>query len=131
MVVRLVGSNYCEQLLGLLRQLEREGKSEGETGLELLRRREISRRRGKVEEQEARHHFSIEGCRGAPASSVCARDEREMRKEAGIRYDVEAMLVFNGRKKRRRRRRSGAAPCMREEEEKNNKTMKRSDSRGF
>ncbi|KDP27125.1 hypothetical protein JCGZ_22034 [Jatropha curcas] len=44
---------------------------------ELLRRRERSQRHWKVEEQEARRDFSIEGGRSSPAPSIRARNERK------------------------------------------------------
>ncbi|KDP45447.1 hypothetical protein JCGZ_09696 [Jatropha curcas] len=50
----------------------------------------LHRRRRQIKQEEARRNFPIEGCRGSPAPSAHARDEREMRREAGIRCGVEA-----------------------------------------
>ncbi|KDP38821.1 hypothetical protein JCGZ_04978 [Jatropha curcas] len=80
---------YCEQLLGLLCQPEQEGESEEET--EASSSTTGNRRRRKIRQEEARRDLPIEGCRGTPAPSAYARDERERRREAGIRCDVDAM----------------------------------------
>ncbi|KDP30371.1 hypothetical protein JCGZ_17100 [Jatropha curcas] len=46
--------------------------------------------RQKIEEQEARRDFPIKGCRGSPALSAYAKNERKERRDAGIRCGEEA-----------------------------------------